>query len=671
MAMDNKFMMALSLNVLNHLGINLYSNIPAVLSEIVANSWDADAEKVEVIISHDQIIIKDDGCGMSADDINNKFLYVGYQKREHSFESPIHHRKYMGRKGIGKLSMFSIAKEVDIFSKKEMEDASGKKYFEFSGLRMNIDDIAEVIKKEHDDKNKSLEYHPIELHEDETIIENTGTLIILKKLKKLTTSLTAEYIKKRVARRFGIIGREYLFSVFVNGEEVSLSDRDYFYKLSYIWYFGNTSKKYADICENATHKEMRENAISCNNINYKITGWIGSVDASGDLKDGEDNLNKIVILVRGKLGQEDILSEYSEGGLYSKYLIGEINADFFDEDLLEDMATSNRQEYRKDDERFIALKKFIQEELKYIQGKWTELRNESGEEKAKVLLPVIDTWCKSLQGDDKKYAKKMFGKINQIVADDDKKKEILKYSVLAFEKLKYAKHLSAIDQIEAENFEVFKDIFTGLDEIEATLYYQIIKERIEVIKVFHGITDENALEKVIQTHLFNHLWLLDPSWERVESTGYMETTVLKALNSKHDGLTSEEKAGRLDIGYRQMAGKHIVIELKRTDRVVTTAEIIKQVKKYHDALKKVLGSIYHSNYAFEIIFVLGRPIDNNTSIENRDLVSNMLKPMNARVVYYKELIENAYRAYNEYIMANKQSQPLIDMFTELEQSMND
>ena len=39
-----------------------------------------------------------------------------------------------------------------------------------------------------------------------------------------------------------------------------------------------------------------------------------------DLKDGEDNLNKIVVLVRGKLGQEDILSEYSlEGGLYSVF----------------------------------------------------------------------------------------------------------------------------------------------------------------------------------------------------------------------------------------------------------------------------------------------------------------------------------------------------------------
>ena len=45
--MENKFIMSLSLNVLNHLGINLYSNIPAVLSEIVANSWDADAKREE------------------------------------------------------------------------------------------------------------------------------------------------------------------------------------------------------------------------------------------------------------------------------------------------------------------------------------------------------------------------------------------------------------------------------------------------------------------------------------------------------------------------------------------------------------------------------------------------------------------------------------------------
>ena len=38
--------MTVDLNVIEHLGINLYSNIAAVLSEAVANAWDADAEHV-------------------------------------------------------------------------------------------------------------------------------------------------------------------------------------------------------------------------------------------------------------------------------------------------------------------------------------------------------------------------------------------------------------------------------------------------------------------------------------------------------------------------------------------------------------------------------------------------------------------------------------------------
>jgi len=108
--MENKFIMSLSLNVLNHLGINLYSNIPAVLSEIVANSWDADAKRVDITIAEDQIIIEDDGCGMSADDINNKFLYVGYQKREESLESKIYHRKYGKKRHWKVINVFNCTR---------------------------------------------------------------------------------------------------------------------------------------------------------------------------------------------------------------------------------------------------------------------------------------------------------------------------------------------------------------------------------------------------------------------------------------------------------------------------------------------------------------------------------------------------------------------------------
>ena len=53
---NDPYKMTVDLNVLEHLGINLYSNLAAVLTEIVANAWDADATKVSIYLrSHLQI----------------------------------------------------------------------------------------------------------------------------------------------------------------------------------------------------------------------------------------------------------------------------------------------------------------------------------------------------------------------------------------------------------------------------------------------------------------------------------------------------------------------------------------------------------------------------------------------------------------------------------------
>ena len=84
MPTNDQYKMTVDLNVLDHLGINLYSNIAAVLTEAVANAWDADAGIVEIGIDPDGkwIEIKDDGIGMSVDDMNKKYLRVGYRRRD-------------------------------------------------------------------------------------------------------------------------------------------------------------------------------------------------------------------------------------------------------------------------------------------------------------------------------------------------------------------------------------------------------------------------------------------------------------------------------------------------------------------------------------------------------------------------------------------------------------
>ena len=69
--MKNGFRFNISLQVLNHLGRNLYRNFITVLGEAISNSWDADASNVWVEIDKDNntMSICDDGIGMSEKDL--------------------------------------------------------------------------------------------------------------------------------------------------------------------------------------------------------------------------------------------------------------------------------------------------------------------------------------------------------------------------------------------------------------------------------------------------------------------------------------------------------------------------------------------------------------------------------------------------------------------------
>lgn len=118
MSQPRELVMSIDLNALEHLGINLYSNIPAVLSEIVANAWDADAQNVTVTVdkAKETITIEDGGTGMDRNGVIDRFLRVGFKRREALGEDTPGGRKPMGRKGIGKLSIFSIAQIAEVYT---------------------------------------------------------------------------------------------------------------------------------------------------------------------------------------------------------------------------------------------------------------------------------------------------------------------------------------------------------------------------------------------------------------------------------------------------------------------------------------------------------------------------------------------------------------------------
>lgn len=658
------FQLSISLNVLEHLGINLYSNVPSVLSEIVANAWDADATRVDVSWDRSvgRIVITDDGVGMTAQDVNARFLKVGHRRRDDQPGPTAKGRKPMGRKGIGKLSLFSIAGTVVVETARDGEK---------SAFRMVREAIRAKVMETSGPTGPGGPglYYPDELSTAGIGFDH-GTRITLTELRHRQTTATSKALRKRVARRFSILGDEHGFNVYIEGQQVVPADRDYYDKLQYVWTYGDQAEL-LKLSTNLEKSEPRDPPDAQDGLS--ITGWLGTVKESGQLRDEDnDNLNRVAIFVRGKMAQEDMLGDFSERGVYASYLIGELRVEGLDlydgpgTPRDDDAATSSRQRLVEDDERYQKLKAFVIGELKHIQNRWSDLRSEAGVAKA-LEIPAVNDWMKGLKPAVRNKARKWLGKLNRIKMDDvDEHKQLVKHAILGFEFYRVHENLEALDKISDDQLPVALEIFEELDVLEANLYGQIVQQRMAVIKTLQDKVDENALEKAIQTYLFDHLWLLDPSWERAEGTEVMEKRVEHMFDDVTAGLDDEERLGRLDIAYRKTAGAHVIIELKRPERVMRRAEMLEQSGKYFSGMSKLLVAQNLTHEPIEIVFVLGKPPREFATL-GRDKVEQALASDNARIVFYDQLLHNAEKAYSDYLSKRK----MVDTLSQVISAIDD
>lgn len=652
---EPSYRMRLSLNVLQHLGLNLYSNVPAVLSEVVANAWDADAGRVEIRLDplNGQIVIQDDGIGMTSDDLNQRFLLVGYRRREQQPGLTRKDRPPMGRKGIGKLSLFSIADEITVETVQR-----GQK----SALRLRLEEIRKAIGQEATE-NGSGEYHPVPLPTNSVDFDQ-GTRITLSGLRRRQTISTVAGLRMRIARRFSIIGPQREFEVLVNDTPIEPSDRGYYDKMQYVWNYGDQSV--ADLCPNLVKDNSRPNVLTVSNAtDLRVLGWLGTVRESKQLSDeGGQNLNRIAIFMRGKMAQEDILSDLTERGVYAGYLIGELQVDGLDtddgpdSDRDEDAATSSRQRIVEDDPRYIALRGFLKQELKNIQACWSVLRDEDGVRKAE-MIPEVRAWIEDLSPYEKRVAKSWLGKINRIRVNEERdRNELFKHAVIAFEFYRLNQNIGELELIPDHDIDSALTVFRRLDNIEASMYGQIVRNRIGIIKTLQEKIDQNQKERIIQEYIFDHLWLLDPSWERVESSEFMEVRMGKLLQDIESESSLDERNARIDIKYRKAAGTHVIIELKKPGVPVSIYTLTKQIGTYLAGMLKILELQDRSNEAVEIVCVLGANPTEISQIGGRGRIDGMLREHNARCVTYDELLSHAFEAYSDYLIKGREADRL-------------
>ena len=653
--MNRALEMKVNLNVLEHLGMNLYSNVPAVLSEIVANSWDADSTKVSISIDTKSktIEIQDNGTGMSRDDVIDRFLMIGFQRRNKQHVSKFD-RDPMGRKGIGKLSSFSIANKITVYTKSEINNTA-----------FCMD--ARKIKKES--KLDSVDvYQPSELNWEEISppIQSTGTIVRLTDLKIGITQNTIDGMRQRLARRFTIIGAKHNFEVAINENQIDASDRGYHRSVEFIWIYGNIGDEensFSALAENG--KEIRENIKSDKAGEISISGWIGTVKHSGLLKaESGENLNRIAIYMRGKLAQDDILREFGAKEIYADYIVGELHCEELDRDDRDDIATSNRQALKGDDTRVNALVDFVGEELKHVRKNWSKLRGSVGIIEAQKI-PAVESWFKSLKDDTKMKAKRWVGRLNTIRSTNQwQKMELLKASILAFEIYRRKEQLSVLEKIEDQSVEQILEIFKDVDDLQISYYGQIVSLRLNIIRKLNKLLNDDALERQVQKYIFQHLWLLDPSWERIKGSKVMESKINNWLKGSTEKLSEKERNARIDIGYRTASGQHVIIELKRKSASISLGKLIDQIAVYRSGVEKKLSKMgnRYSNWPLDIVCVIGRRPKDWDTPGGPERVQKTLNAFNARLVLYDEILANAELVYSEYLISQAKVDPLLEIF---------
>lgn len=112
-------------HILKLLGDQLIGHDRLAVFELVKNSYDADASKVEVELALDSdepyISVSDNGIGMSSDDIDNGWLEIGTDSKRSALKrrrSAKHRRLPLGEKGVGRLAVQKLGGVVKIVTRK-------------------------------------------------------------------------------------------------------------------------------------------------------------------------------------------------------------------------------------------------------------------------------------------------------------------------------------------------------------------------------------------------------------------------------------------------------------------------------------------------------------------------------------------------------------------------
>lgn len=405
---DNQIFFNFSYFALNLLGKNLYSTPLSAISELVANGLDAQANNIKLYINmedkeHSIVEILDNGSGMTYSDLANKYVFMGKNKRDELPEEL--KQSVMGRKGIGKLSALFLSKKYYIITKTEKEGTSA---WCLDTIHTNESETPSLQRCSLDDIQLATANYFKNFKSGTVILLPNVNLVGIgtQSLEGLKANLSDYFLTNSIACKIEVCiannkNEELHFetvqkSIAYKNMCVFIDNTTENYSKNLAEYVRYTKSKYEQVKNkkrnivivnpkdfpelSGKHEFTLEDGVTKAFIPYKIEGWIG-IHSSIEPKFAMDNDNRFIrnkiytpaklrLYIRKKLAVENFMKLMGRTQAFDNYIEGEISFDILDDDRFEDIATTNRQDLKPDDERV----RFLIEKLNPVLGRLVKER---------------------------------------------------------------------------------------------------------------------------------------------------------------------------------------------------------------------------------------------------------------------------------------------------------
>jgi len=517
------YQLTISRRTIDKLGFTLYDKVSAVVAELIANSYDADAERVLVRLplsthlteeSSYEVEVEDDGYGMSPGEAQAFYLRVGADRRHTGGQGRLSrekHRPVMGRKGIGKLAPFGVCKQIEVLSAGGTLTDHG---YEVSHFLLNYDQIVS-----DDDAPVHLDVGPL----DRTFRLRRGTKVRLTRfLRKNTPDL--ETFLRQIARRFGPTCAKADFAI----EAANTRDAG---PVSYHRVSRLLLEKMPD-----TQIDLADRQVTMETgQTLPVAGWLAF--SRSPLK--HEETSGVAIYARGKIvaTTRDFEQPAGFAGEFAarSYLVGEVEADWLDADEGEDLVRTDRQNILWDSEKGRALRNLGAALIKEIARRGRYPRRERVREQFLYQARIVERAKVKYPDDDVvKAAVDLAKSIGGFAAEDELQDE------------DYVRDLSDVI-LSLAPYKALIDAFKGLPAIgrpvsldnlltisgkvrvaELASYAQIAWEHLEVIKQLEAVIDASPPEAELQRLIATAPWLIEPSWSVITANQTLETFARRA-----------------------------------------------------------------------------------------------------------------------------------------------